>query len=197
MVIFAINSFTQDLVTEKQPLMIPILDSIHFNNGIYKDYSEFISNSPSRDIKIILKRREDILQIMFGVRLNVLKYFNDSLSKYKRYKELNWGVCIDGQIYLRFSKKYLALDPVGKYSFFVNEGWARSGSSQTGGGFIYYYEYDYVIDLTTDERYRLNKGNLKEILEKEDKNLLEKFKDEKRKNQKLRDYIVKINDNYN
>lgn len=189
-----INAQIKDTTQAKLDVMI--LNSSLYTNGVYKDFNEFTNNSPSVQRKFILKQRSDFMQIMLGLRQNVLKYYNDSLDKYKRFRESNWGVCIEGVIYLRFKNKYIQLEPIGKYSFFVNEGWAW-GNLGTGAKYFYYYEDDYMINITNNERVKLSKRSVRKVLENENSKLLIKFNSERGRNSLLRDYIIQVNKMYN
>ena len=165
--------------------------------GIYLCWDEFIQNSPSIKSEFLIKERGMIVQGLFFAKPNILKVYIDSLNKYKRIKDQCWGLFDGTDIYLVINKKCYKVEIMGQFSKYKIHVW-RIVFVNTGMYSIPVPiddEDNYIIDFTSDNRYRYTLRDFKKLLLKEDESLYNSFITEKRKRKKIDIYLKYLNDN--
>jgi hypothetical protein len=174
-----------------------------YNNGLYTNLNQFLTNSPEVTFPIRLDYRNNFL-VYIGAKENVLMYFDNKTNKFKRYTKSNWGVCISNQVYIKHSGKYIMIQPIGRYSFFSKKRYSRNFIQQDFINDVYLIskpelkstDKEFIIDFKTNKRYKLNKFNVETILMTEDKFLYDEFVKLDHKKYFMKEFILKINNKY-
>ena len=154
-------------------------------DGVYKTFIEFRTNSPS--IKGTLK-----------ITNHKIKLLNEQTNKFVNIRESYWGACLNDTVYVFLDDPHTAqsphiytLDLLGRYCYFsdygvyttMTPGLAWNSSS---------YKAEYVININNGIIYKIDKKLMREILSK-DPNLLNEFEAESNKRQVFKKYIEIIN----
>jgi hypothetical protein len=177
-----------------------VIKNGYFNNGIYTNLNQFLTNSPEAEFPIRLDYRNDFL-VYIGAKENVLMYFDNETNEFKPYTKSNWGVCISNHVYIKHSGKYIMIQPIGRYSFFSKEHFILQQDFNNDVHIIptpelYSADKEFIIDFKTDKRYKLNKFNVESILMTEDMSLYEEFVKSDHKKYLVKEFILKLNNKY-
>jgi hypothetical protein len=130
-------------------------------------------------------------------------YHNGNTNKFERFTKPNWGVCINNQIYVKHSGKYVLVQPTGRFSFFIKHGQVLGSKSLLfeGSGItrpeLQTVNKEYFIDFKTNKRYKLSAFNIKNILKIEDKDLYDEYLKTAHRKYFLKDFLIKLNNKYN
>jgi hypothetical protein len=166
-----------------------INNSIYIDKGIFKTFDDFKYNNPYSDLNFKICAAK-----IFSDRDYVLEYYDTEKEKWKRYEESFWGYCDGSKIF--FSRDFYELIELGPYCIFEKEinstYYIQFGQGSPYSRFENHMYLHYVFDIHTGDRNILTKKLLREILQA-DKELLEKFKNEKQKKEKLVSYIRRYN----
>ncbi|MBQ4820975.1 hypothetical protein [Aquimarina sp. MMG016] len=180
-----------------------IKDSI-LKKGIYKNYDEFKTNTPSIPFsyEINSKKRS---RIRLG-SIEKTTYYRIKIDR-KKSKKIGsvFGFCDGKNIYIKYlhpfsanPTKFLAklssktefrkIERIGKYAYFENISIDNSTGIVAGPNFNTFERK--LLDIEDGEIIRLAKQNVKRIIA-DDKELLESFKNESNKKKKIKEYIKK------
>lgn len=187
-----IKSNGQSLIVDKGIALKP---------GFYKSFEEFKTNSPSLDFNYTLKEKP----VKYGGIITgsgKVIYYQINIDK-KKAKTLGkvYGFCdgknvyiYQGKSYFNLKSSFVKIEYLGRYCYYkavdIDRNIGPSGSAGTSASLE-----ERAIDINTGGDKRLNKLNIKEILEK-DTELLSDFNNEKKKGKALKEYIVSYSDKH-
>ena len=159
-----------------------IINTTSYTKGIYKSFIEFKYNSPSLTLPFTFDKH------------NVWMVEGDKKSE-RLKKDDYWGFSDGEKIYIRWNRNYELLEK-GRYCYFV----AKEINLGVGTiGFVPLIvplpDTDaLIINFNNGKVFEVGKGLLEGILEIDDQELLEQYRQEKQRSKKIREYIVLYND---
>lgn len=196
--------------TNDNPLAKLEVDSLNYINdilltksyrvGVYANFREFRTNSPSVQIEdYSFEENSELKQIFLGSVKNKLYRINKKGKRKRVRKGDVWGFCDGNDIYIywayttgrHYSNKIMSL---GRYTYFEDEG-ISNGSISVGGissPLIMPYQNEFIINLNNGGIYKLNNSLMKDIFV-DDQELLSEFKDDPKKGNKYQEYISRYN----
>lgn len=178
-----------------------ILKAQELKEGVYANFREFRTNSPSIVGQIEFKENSEAARMLVGANKNKL-YIIDSVGNRKRLKKQIWGFCDGEYVYIfwdkspslrRYFNKLITID---RYCIFLDDGYSSSGASFNNFSVPVFakYEIDYILNINNGITYKVNNKLMKVILAK-DPELLKKYKSEKNRRSKrlrfIRDFCVR------
>jgi hypothetical protein len=157
-----------------------IIKTNQFKQGIYKNFAEFLSNSPSVQTSIAVVRKKTL----FGGETDTYKLTMQDSARLKMNGKKFWGVCDGKDIYIdevnyienRFNSYGLRKVVVGRYCYFL-------GSvvySNVSAGTFRVVDKFFILNINNENYFQLTKDVL-EIILKKDKDLFDQYESENRK----------------
>ena len=154
--------------------------------GIYMNFAEFRSNSPSVKGEINVSENGNWFRIL-----------DPSTGKYEKMKAEAWGACINDTIYIYLPETHGPQSPhiyplqiLGRYCYFEESGMAvyNLGGVTTQGTIT----AQYILNINNGQVYKLNRRLMEEILQK-DPQLLKEFHAQKSQDIPFIAYVRKLN----
>lgn len=183
-----------------------------YNKGIYKNFKEFLSNSPSYKKYFYIEEEE------LTPDYSTYKLVHYNGKKFTRYKDDYWGYCLDSQIFVKYFNRYYKVNVNKFYSFFFiklppipNSKNHLLKSRHLRNTKEYHNEkkkishwlrtYDesldtYIINMQTEKILKLTDINLIKIITSDNK-LYKEYKIDKDRNKNLLSYLLRYLDNNN
>lgn len=153
--------------------------------GIFRTYEDFKYNRPDTTFDIEFFEKPGVLVV-------------DTTRKIVRKLKWMWGFCDSSSVYIR-SNRYCKIQTIGRYCFFESKRWGfvvfLRGDIPLAFPFPAPYRMRYVINLNNGNYYNLHNRLMKRILKK-DVELLQHFKNEKKKKKKYLQYIKAYNERH-
>lgn len=184
----------------------PILDATDLQQGIYKTFEEFLTNSPSilSPFQIVTESGEHRIERGTADYRLVLR---DSVIRRKELRNF-WGVCDGQSVYINETNyggalNFKKLHGLGRYCYFKGTMVDASRNAHMVGGALAVAavsidgDYPYIFNINNGKFFLLDKAILKTILKK-DPELDSIYDEEERKSKKntLLAYIIKYNDRH-
>ncbi|MBV8254677.1 MAG: hypothetical protein JO154_18900 [Chitinophaga sp.] len=165
-----------------------------FKRGLYKTFRDFQTNNPSEDGDLAIKDRSNAAQMYLLASKNELVLRDGSGEhKVKDY----WGYCDGINIYVRDNGLNKILE-TGYYCIYRQQGLQSSrnyynSADMTVAALRTPVQLIKVINILTGEIFELSAYNLRKYILPQDEQLLEEFRSDKEKKDKLLWYIRRFN----
>jgi len=171
-----------------------IVNESKYKAGIYKSFEEFKYNNPSIEYNydiISSVRRSGMLSSSSSTstyRIAITKEIGKSIGRV-------FGFCDGENVYINFANPNLGpktdffkIECFGRYCYFKEVNNYSSGPYNTSSIAI----VENVIDINSGKVIAINKKSLQKLIANDDE-LLNEFKNDSHKNEKLKEYIIKFN----
>lgn len=170
-----------------------MLNNDTLKEGLYFSYIDFINHNPDTNYSIYLDYRSDLEQAYGPMKAQKLYAYNKEGDKIK-LKEPLWGFCDGEEFYVFHNKKYCLINTYGKYCILSFE------SEKRGGGYTRsttFKSKEYIMDIDTGEKYKLDAENLTNYILKDFPELLMKFQKDRKDESMHYWYVNEVNSKYN
>jgi hypothetical protein len=192
-----IYHFTYSFNTDKPAcflLAIYLQNTVSFEPGLYKTFEELKYNNPS--VKLNFDITSKTQQVGIGKNAEKVTNYRLDLSRYKA-KSIGtvYGFSDGSNIYFNvfsgkraYGKDFVKVHMYNKYGYFASIDYRTivAGSVVTTSAYVVHN----LIDMNTGEIIMLNNKKMREIMA-DDKELLDAFENESRKQIKMKEYILK------
>ncbi|NML36187.1 hypothetical protein HHL17_03155 [Chitinophaga sp. G-6-1-13] len=173
-----------------------ILQATTLKKGLYKSFQEFQQNSPSESGDLLIKSRSTAAQIYLLASRNEL-VLRDAAGQEQKVKNY-WGFCDGTNIYIK-DNGLNRIQATGYYCTYELQGVQPSRSAynpadMTVNAMNTPVRLKKVINIVTGEILELSLYNLKKYILPQDPALLEEFRADKSKRDKLDYYIFRFNE---
>ncbi|QJB34450.1 hypothetical protein HF329_25395 [Chitinophaga oryzae] len=172
-----------------------ILRAATLKKGLYRSFREFQQNSPSESGDLVVKNRSTAAQIYLLASRNEL-VLRDAAGQEHKVKNF-WGFCDGTHIYIK-DNGLNVIQATGYYCTYELQGVQPSRSAynpadMTVNALNTPVRLKKVINIVTGEILELSLFNLKKYILPQDPELLEEFRADKAKKDKLDYYISRFN----
>lgn len=186
------SSKKQNFIVDKDVVLKP---------GFYRNFEEFKNNSPSIEFNYSLTQTPKGYGFMNSA--GEVMYYRVVIDKTKA-KSIGkvFGFCTGKNVYLCMDEPilkpktdFVKVNYLGRYCYFEQRGIdVVAGVGPTGYSSKTYLQMT-ALDINTGKFFTLYKNNVREILAN-DPDLLEDFKNEKKKNKALKDYLISYSEKH-
>lgn len=174
---------------------IPVMDAPQLKKGLYRTFGEFQANSPAEEGDLVIKDRSAAAQIYLLANRNEL-VLRDPAGQEHKVKNY-WGFCDGKNIYIR-DNGLNRIGEIGYYSIYTLH------SVQPSRGYINQADMTVnsistpvalrkVLNIVTGQILELSVYNLRKYILPQDSTLLEEFRADRQKKEKLEYYIYRFN----
>ncbi|SHL91742.1 hypothetical protein SAMN05444266_105466 [Chitinophaga jiangningensis] len=181
-------------IAQQPPASSLIIYANTYQQGLYHTFREFQTNAPSENGNLVIKDRSSAAQMYLLADKNQL-VIRDATGE-RKVKDY-WGYCDGQHIYVRDNGLNKIIE-TGYYCIYFQRRMQPAGrtynpADMTTGPMNVSVECYKVINIITGEILELSAYNLKKYILPQDPELLQEFRTDKEKKDKLLWYIRKFN----
>lgn len=178
-----------------------------FQDGIYLNFNEFKTNSPSiTNYSVVTQSGKKWFKATDTEKIRTITYFDEFGTAKSLHLGGFWGACADGQPYAYADGQFNKLEKIGYIIYLVvystenitERTYSYTGQYQEKTTGTENVEYKYLIDFRTGQDYEFMISNFQLLLEA-DPELYDEFKGLKGRNMKehqMLNYIDKFNERH-
>ncbi|NIG52417.1 hypothetical protein [Chitinophaga sp. Cy-1792] len=193
-ILMTVSAVAQESRTSADPSAL-IIYARQYNKGLYKSFKDFQTNSPTEDGDLVIKDRSSAAQTYLLADKNQL-VIRDGAGEHK-VKDY-WGYCDGRNLYIKDNGLNRIIE-TGYYCIYRQHGLQSSRgyvnpADMTVNNISTPVQLVKVINIMTGEIYDLSAYNLRKYILPQDNELLEEFRTDKEKKDKLEYYIHRFNE---